>query len=111
MAELVIREASIPDLDDPDEAEERGYALYGRFARLNSGGLWFGDVRSTHPESTKAGWYWAIGADGDLLVSSRGSSLDAELLFAGDRSILAWLLEQLVKHRYMDKPSAVKVER
>jgi hypothetical protein len=111
MATLIIRETSIPDLDDPDEAAERGYVSYGRFARLNSGGLWFGDVRSTHPESTQAGWFWAFDEKGDLLVSSSGSSVDAELLFSGDRAVLAWLLEELVKRRLLKKPEGVKIER
>ena len=85
-AVLVVRSARLPDLDDPEDAAARGYRAYGRVALLRSGGLWFGDARSSHPATTKTGWYWAVGAAGAVIVSGRGSRLDGDALFSGDRA-------------------------
>jgi len=106
---LTIREARLPDLDDPDEAERRGYRAYGRLALLRSGGLWFGDARSSHPGSSHIGWYWAIDADENLLVSARGSLTDIDMLLGGDRKILAWLLVELERRRLIARPREVLI--
>lgn len=107
---LVIKHARLPDLDDPADAAARGYYAYGRFARLRSGGLWFGDARSSHPATTIAGWYWAVEASGAIIVSARGSRLDGEELFSGDRAVLAWLLEELEARRIIARPHGISIE-
>jgi hypothetical protein len=46
---------------------------YGRCAFLSNGAFWFGETRSSHPSSTREGFYWAV--DGNrLYVSPRGST-------------------------------------
>lgn len=107
---LVIRHAHLPDLDDPADAATRGYRAYGRFALLRSGGLWFGDARSSHPATTKTGWYWALDASGAVIVSARGSRLDGEALFSGDRAVLACLLEELEARRIIARPHGIRIE-
>ena len=109
-ASLVVRQARLPDIDDPADAIARGYSAYGRFAVLSSGGLWFGDARCSHPATTKAGWYWAVDEAGAVIVSGRGSRLDGDALFAGDRSSLAWLLGQLERRRIIARPRSIRVE-
>ncbi len=106
---LTIREARLPDLDDPDEASRRGYRAYGRLALLRSGGLWFGDARSSHPGSSRIGWYWAIDADGNVLVSARGCNTDIDELLGVDRKFLAWLLTELERRRLIARPLEVLV--
>lgn len=106
---LTIREARLPDLDDPDEADKQGYRAYGRLALLRSGTLWFGDARSSHPGSSRIGWYWAIAADESLLVSARGCLTDIDTLFSGDRKILAWLLTELERRRLIARPREILI--
>lgn len=49
---LVIKNVSLPDLDDPGEFSEYGIIEYGRFAVRRDGSYWFGDARSTNPPDT-----------------------------------------------------------
>jgi len=108
---LTIREGRLPDLDDPSDAATRGYRAYGRLALFRSGGLWFGNTRSSHPASTQVGWYWAINADDDLIVSARGCLTDIELLLGKDRRTLAWLLTELERRRLISRPQKVRIIR
>jgi hypothetical protein len=63
----------LPDIDRltslPDDLE-----YYGRFALLQSGILWFGDIHSSHPGTSQARFYWAVG-DRTLFISPDGSTL------------------------------------
>jgi len=106
---LTIREARLPDLDDPDEACRRDYRAYGRLALLRPGGLWFGDARSSHPGSSRIGWYWAIDVDESLLVSARGILTDIDVLLGHDRKILAWLLAELERRRLIARPREILI--
>ena len=63
----------LPDIDVlasvPDDVQQ-----YGRFAILQSGMLWFGDVHSSHPGTSQARFYWAMG-EKTLYISPDGSTL------------------------------------
>ena len=108
---LVIRLASLPDIDTLEDVGEHGYSGYGRFAALEDGGFWFGETRSTHPAGTETGWYWATTKDGELLVSARGAVADGEALFGKRKPVLALLIDELVKMRYIRKPASIELKR
>ncbi len=108
---LVIRLASLPDIDTLDDVGEYGYSGYGRFAVLEDGGFWFGETRSSHPATTDTGWYWATTKSGELLVSARGAVADGEALFGKRKPVLALLIDELVKMRYIRKPASIELKR
>ena len=62
----------LPDIDRaadiPKDLED-----YGRCAVLRNGALWFAPVKSSHPASTREGFYWALKAD-TLYISPRGAA-------------------------------------
>jgi hypothetical protein len=85
----------LPDINNDRDLERYGYRAYGRFALLRDGSFWFGDMRSSHPRDCMIGWYWAVSAAGELLVSARGARVDGERLFGDLRRALARLMEEL----------------
>lgn len=105
---MTIKIARLPDINSAQALEKYGYASYGRFALLR-GGLWFGDLHSSHPASTITGWYWAVDRYGDLLVSARGAALDVETLVREQKDILAWLVSELVRRRIVLKPMSLEI--
>lgn len=108
---MTIRITRLPDINSERDLEQYGYSSYGRFALLRGGGgLWFGDLHSSHPESTLVGWYWAVEGDGDLLVSARGTALDVEMLVRERKDILAWLIDELVRRRMVKKPMSLEIK-
>jgi hypothetical protein len=76
---------------------------------LRSGGLWFGDLHSSHPTTTLTGWYWAISHEGDLFASARGSVLDGETLMRDRRDVLAWLIGELVRRKVILRPNSLQI--
>lgn len=107
MGRLAIRLTRLPDLDTEQDAASRGFLCYGRFAVIRGGSFWFGPAASSHPTTTRIGWYWAVDASGDLLVSARGAGSDGEALFVEWKSALALLVDQLVKRRCIRKPITI----
>ncbi len=101
---MKIKVLRLPDINADRDLAKYGYRSYGRFALLRDGGLWFGDLHSSHPATTVSGFYWAIDPNGDLAVSARGAGIDVELLVRKRRDILAWLIGELVRRRYIKKP-------
>jgi hypothetical protein len=59
------------------EALDRDLDAYGRFAILQSGMLWFGDIHSSFPSTIQVGFFWALG-DNRLYISPTGCTLDWE---------------------------------
>lgn len=107
MKKIEIKTTRLPDLHTEQRLSEYHLVSYGRFAFLNSGSSWFGDLRSSHPATTRTGWYWSIDSGGQLLVSPRGAQTDLELLKTTD----SWLLDELVQYLIQLKllPRAVVV--
>lgn len=100
----------LPDINTDRDLAKLGYRYYGRFALLRGGeGFWWGDLHSSHPVTTQTGWYWAIDMNGDLAVSARGAGIDGEMLVRERREILAWLIEELVRRRHMQKPKSLSI--
>jgi hypothetical protein len=81
----------LPDInrnrDLPPEYEE-----YGRFAVLNNGRFWNGDIRSSHPPNTRDGFYWAIRGS-TLFLSPRGSTYNWPQVISDD--LIRWLVRRL----------------
>jgi hypothetical protein len=102
-----IHLARLPDINTDRQLQVTPYWAYGRFAILTDGSLWFGDLYSSHPSTTKVGWYWAIDRAGDLSVSARGAGIDGEILVRDRRDSLAWLVAELVKRRVIRKPCTI----
>ncbi len=63
----------LPDIDQLESLPE-DLDTYGRFAILQSGILWFGDIHSSHPGTATACFYWAVGGR-TLYISPDGSTL------------------------------------
>lgn len=101
---MTITLTRLPDINTDLQLKETAYRDYGRFAVLRDMGFWFGDLHSSHPATTKTGWYWAVDKAGDLYVSPRGAVIDGEKLFTERKDILAWLIEELVRKRVIRKP-------
>lgn len=62
----------LPDIDRAEDVPQ-DLERFGRFAILRGGGFWFGEVNSSHPQSTENGFYWGL-ARGTLFISPRGST-------------------------------------
>ena len=89
----------LPDVDRltslPDDLE-----YYGRFALLQSGILWFGDIHSSHPGTSQARFYWAVG-NRTLFISPDGSTLGwQELINAKTVRFLAAKLDLRKQFRF-----------
>lgn len=89
----------LPDIGQlasmPDDIEQ-----YGRFAILQSGMLWFGDIHSSHPGTAQACFYWAVGGD-RLFISPDGSTLGwQDLINAKTVKFLASELKLRRRFRY-----------
>jgi hypothetical protein len=89
----------LPDISQlesmPEDIEQ-----YGRFAVLQSGMLWFGDIHSSHPGTATACFYWALG-DHTLYISPDGSTLRwQELINAKTVRFLADNLKLRRRYRY-----------
>lgn len=68
---VVDLEQRLPDVDSYAEVPQQ-YERYGRCAILRSGAFWYGEVNSSHPPTTKEGFYWAL--EGNILyISPRGA--------------------------------------
>ncbi len=106
---LTIRLTRLPDIHSEQAVASHGLLRYGRFAVTRGGGFWFAQTISSHPTNTQVGWYWAVNAAGELLVSARGAGIDGEALFSTHKPVLAQLIDQLVKLRCIDKPRAIRV--
>lgn len=106
---LTIRLIRLPDIHGLQAVADHGYVRYGRFALLRSGGFWFADAVSSHPGDTATGWYWAITPGDELLVSARGAGIDGEALFADRKPVLVLLIEELVRRRYIRKPTGIQL--
>jgi len=89
----------LPDINRPQEMDRHGFSSYGRFAVLRDDSLWVGEIASSHPRETLAGFYWAIGSDGELLISTRGNILDYD--FLEDSSILDQLTHELIRRGHV----------
>jgi len=85
----------LPDIDSYPELEMSGLLDYGRFAILNDGSFWFGDLMSSHPQNTRTGWYWGIDPAKNVIISARGSMLDNDIIRDPKSGILIWLINQL----------------
>jgi hypothetical protein len=59
------------------EALEEDLDAFGRFAILQSGILWFGDIHSSFPSTIQVGFFWALG-ENRLYISPTGCTLDWE---------------------------------
>jgi hypothetical protein len=89
----------LPDIDQlaslPDDLE-----YYGRFAILKSGILWFGDIHSSHPGTSLARFYWAVG-NRTLFISPDGSTLGwQDLINAKTVKFIASQLKLRKYYRY-----------
>ena len=104
---LHIRLERLPDIDSERGLSRHGLADYGRFALLRDGSFWFGGLSSSHPRDCAVGWYWAVAADGRLLVSARGAAVDGQSLLGERRPVLALLVEELVERRRIGRPDAI----
>ncbi len=62
----------LPDISRPADIPP-DCQQYWRFAILNDGSLWVGDVRQSHPRNTRDGFYAALSRT-TLFVSPRGYS-------------------------------------
>jgi hypothetical protein len=65
---------------------------YGRFAILSNGSLWHGPCSSSHPRTTRDGFYWAKSGD-TLYLSPRGALLGWPGIITDE--IIQWLLTSL----------------
>ena len=101
--------ARLPDIDSGCGLARHGLADYGRFAVLRDGSFWFGGLASSHPRDCAVGWYWAVAADGGLLVSARGAAADGRSLFGERKQVLALLVEELVARRIIRRPDAISL--
>ncbi len=63
---------------------------YWRFAILNDGSLWLGDVRQSHPRNTRDGFYAALSGN-TLFISARGYS--ANLREIVTESMIGWFMK------------------
>jgi hypothetical protein len=89
----------LPDISSFADLSHYGYQSYGRFAILNDGSLWVGDLHSSHPRDTMVGWYWAISEREELLISARGARTQDELLTSPESTILHQLFLELKRRR------------
>lgn len=72
------------------------FESYGRVAVLNSGSLWFGGTASSHPPTTKEGFYWAL--SGSVLhLSPRGAAWGWERHITDD--LIRFLADKLSLRR------------
>lgn len=106
---LTIRQKRLPDIDTSMAVERSGLARYGRFALTRNGSFWFGEAASSHPPDTATGWYWGITLQGELLVSARGAGLDGDALFSERKPVLARLIDELVRRRFLPRPAGVNL--
>lgn len=97
----------LSDINTERDLKKYGCIAYGRFSLLRDGGLWFGDLHSSHPATTQVGWYWSIITNETLAVSARGAGIDGEMLIRERRDILAWLVVELVRRRFIQKPKSL----
>ncbi len=104
LSPLIIKRASLPDINSLEDVYEHGFLQYGRFAVLEDGSIWFGDALSSHPQNTDRGWYWAISNSGELLVSARGTEEDGVRLFTDNKPLLGLLVEELIEKGLIRKP-------
>lgn len=106
---LTIKLDRLLDCSDLTVAANNGYASFGRFALLRDGGLWFGDIRSSHPSTTLRGWYWAVVAQNCLVLSARGAKTDGGFLFGEGRYIITWLLLELENRKIIRDSQAIRM--
>ncbi len=105
---MTIRLTRLPDINSDSDLQRYELKAYGRFALLRGGaGLWWGNLYSSHPSTTQTGWYWAVDSSGNLEISARGAGIDGEMLMRERRDILAWLVEELVRRRFIRKPESL----
>lgn len=97
----------LTDISNDRQLQATPYWAYGRFALRRGGGFWWGDILSSHPSDTATGWYWAVDRGGALYVSARGAATDGEMLIRDRRDVLAWLVAELVRRRYIKKPETL----
>jgi hypothetical protein len=100
----------LPDINTERDIGRYGYKSYGRFALLRRNGLWYGDLHSSHPSTTQTGWYWAVTAEGELIVSPRGAGIDGEMLVNERKDILAMLVQELVRRKIIGRPSRLQLQ-
>ena len=99
---IKISYTRLPDINRHEAITSYRLHDYGRFAVLTDNSFWWGDVLSTHPRTTKTGWYWAVGDKPDeLLISARGSKLDLEALHGPDNPVVDLLIRELKKRRIL----------
>lgn len=92
---IMISFCCLPDVNTFADLERYGYRAYGRFAILQDGTLWVGDLHSSHPRDTKVGWYWAVSDDGTFFFSARGAETDNKLVSGSSYQILRLLITKL----------------
>jgi len=93
---LEVQFRRLPDINKTEDLARFGLAAYGRFSVLRDGSLWVGGLMASHPQETKAGFYWAVPATGELVVSTRGNILDYALL---ENGIILDALQRELKKR------------
>ena len=106
---LRVSLARLPDIDSVSGLARHGLTDYGRFALLRDGSFWFAGLASSHPRDCAVGWYWAITAEGGLLVSARGAARDGQSLFGERKPVLALLVGELVARRTIPRPDAISL--
>ncbi|MBN1522960.1 MAG: hypothetical protein JW904_00645 [Spirochaetales bacterium] len=109
MAELIIKNRSLPDLDDADSLSDHNLRDYGRFAILDDGSMWLGDVYSSNPDEASSTFFWAITKSEELLICAQHSKVDDERIFGSDKRPLAWVVEELVSKQIIGKPTGTRI--
>jgi hypothetical protein len=97
-----ISRVRLPDINKTTDVTSHGLRDYGRFAVLTDNTFWFGDELSSHPRTTRTGWYWAVTDNPDeLLISARGSQFDLEELDGPNNPVIGLLVRELKKRRIL----------
>ncbi len=87
----------LPDIDSYDSLPPE-YDDYGRFAVLRTGALWNGPITSSHPPTTRDGFYWALSGD-TLYLSPRGSTMGWPEIMT--KELIRWIARRIgLKRRY-----------
>ena len=87
----------LPDIDSYDSLPAE-YEEYGRFAVLRNGTYWSAPIMSSHPPTTKDGFYWAVIGD-TLYLSPRGTTMGWPEIMTDD--LIRWIARKIgLKGRY-----------
>ena len=98
-----VRVKRLPDLNREEQLGRYGFADYGRYGLLRSGEMVLGGIQSSHPATTKIGWYWAVDGDGALIVSGRGVDYDREAVLRDHSQTVSRLVQDLMARRVIPR--------